>query len=66
MRSRCAALHRSAPEVRFPVPVEETYSATKYVVENASALKVNGSRLAVVGDSAGGNIAAAVTLLSGL
>jgi acetyl esterase len=53
-----------APEVQFPIPVEEAYSATKYVVENASTLKVNGSRLAVFGDSAGGNIAAAVTLLS--
>jgi acetyl esterase len=53
-----------APEVQFLIPVEEAYSATKYVVENASTLKVNGSRLAVFGDSAGGNIAAAVTLLS--
>ena len=53
-----------SPEAQFPIPVEEAYAATKYVAENGSTLDVNGSRLAVVGDSAGGNIAAAVTLLS--
>jgi acetyl esterase len=53
-----------APEVQFPVPLEEAYAATKYVAENGSTLNVDSSRLAVVGDSAGGNIATAVTLLS--
>jgi acetyl esterase/lipase len=53
-----------APEARFPIPVEEAYAATRYVAENGPTLNVDGSRLAVVGDSAGGNIAAAVTLLS--
>jgi acetyl esterase len=53
-----------SPEAQFPIPVEEAYAATKYVAENGSTLNVDGSRLAVVGDSAGGNIAAAVTLLS--
>jgi acetyl esterase/lipase len=53
-----------SPESQFPIPVEEAYAATKYVAENGSPLNVDGSRLVVVGDSAGGNIAAAVTLLS--
>ena len=53
-----------APEVQFPIPLEEAYAATKYVAENGSTLNVDSSRLAVVGDSAGGNIATAVTLLS--
>jgi acetyl esterase/lipase len=53
-----------APEAPFPIPLEEAYAATKYVAENGSNLDVDSSRLAVVGDSAGGNIAAAVTLLS--
>ena len=53
-----------APEAQFPIPLEEAYAATKYVAENGSNLNVDSSRLAVVGDSAGGNIAAAVTLLS--
>jgi acetyl esterase len=52
-----------APEAQFPIPLEEAYAATKYVAENGSNLNVDSSRLAVVGDSAGGNIAAAVTLL---
>ena len=53
-----------APEAQFPIPLEEAYAATKYVAENGSTLNVDSSRLAVVGDSAGGNMAAAVTLLS--
>jgi acetyl esterase len=53
-----------SPEAQFPLPVEEAYAATKYVAENGSVFQVDGSRLAVVGDSAGGNMAAAVTLLS--
>jgi acetyl esterase len=53
-----------APEAQFPVPLEEAYAVTKYVAENGSNLNVDSSRLAVVGDSAGGNIAAGVTLLS--
>jgi acetyl esterase len=53
-----------SPEAQFPIPVEEAYAATKYVAENGSVLNVDGSRLAVLGDSAGGNMAAAVTLLS--
>lgn len=55
--------HRT-PEVQYPVPNEEAYAATKYVVDNAKALNVDASRLAVAGDSAGGNMAAAVTLLA--
>ena len=53
-----------SPEAQFPIPVEEAYAATKYVAENGASLNVDGSRLAVAGDSAGGNMAAAVTLLS--
>lgn len=56
--------YRNTPDVKYPVPNEEAYAATKYVVENAKALNVDGSRLAVAGDSAGGNMAAAVTLLA--
>jgi acetyl esterase len=53
-----------APEVQFPVAVEEAYAATTYVVNNASRLNLDGRRLAVVGDGAGGNMAAAVTIMS--
>jgi acetyl esterase len=56
--------YRRTPDVVYPVPNEEAYAATQYVVANARALNVDASRLAVAGDSAGGNMAAAVTLLA--
>ena len=37
-----------APEVQFPIPLEEAYAVTKYVAENGSTLNVDSSRLAVV------------------
>ena len=53
-----------APEAQYPVPIEEAYTATNWVAENGKAINLDPSRLAVVGDSVGGNMAAAVTLLS--
>lgn len=53
-----------SPEAQFPVPIEQAYAATKYVAEHAKEFNVDPSRLAVVGDSVGGNMAAAVTLLA--
>jgi acetyl esterase len=53
-----------SPEARYPVPIEEAYAATKWVAENGSEIHVDSSRLAVVGDSVGGNMTAAVTLLA--
>ena len=53
-----------APEIQFPLSLEEAYAATTYVVNNASSLHLDGTRLAVVGDGAGGNMAAAMTIMS--
>jgi acetyl esterase len=53
-----------APEVQYPTNNEQAYAATQYVAENAKALNLDASRLAVAGDSAGGNMAAAITLLA--
>jgi acetyl esterase len=53
-----------SPEARYPVALEECYAATKWVVEHGSELNVDATRLAVAGDSAGGNLAAAVSLLA--
>lgn len=53
-----------SPEVRYPVAIEEAYAATRWVAENGRETNVDGTRLAVAGDSAGGNMVAAVTLLA--
>jgi acetyl esterase len=53
-----------APEARYPVAIEQVYTAAKWVAEHGDAIDVDGSRLAIAGDSVGGNMAAAVTLLA--
>ncbi|OZJ03712.1 hypothetical protein BZG36_03293, partial [Bifiguratus adelaidae] len=47
-----------SPEVRFPVAVNECDGVVSYVFEHAQELQVDGKRIAVAGDSAGGNLAA--------
>jgi acetyl esterase len=53
-----------SPEAKFPVAIEQAYGATKYVAENGEALGVDSSRLAIAGDSVGGNMAAVVAILA--
>ncbi len=53
-----------SPEAQYPIPIEEAYAATEWVAEHGSQINVDTSALAVVGDSVGGNMAAAVTLLA--
>ena len=53
-----------SPEARYPVAIEQAYAATKYVAEHGRELAVDPTRLALVGDSVGGNMAAAITLMA--
>ena len=57
-------LYTLSPEAKYPVSLEQAYAATKWVAQNSQAIHVDSSRLAVVGDSVGGNMVAAFTLLA--
>jgi acetyl esterase len=52
----------NAPEGKFPVPLEQCYDGLLWIVDHAQKFNTNPSRLAVVGDSAGGGMAAALCL----
>jgi acetyl esterase len=53
-----------SPEAKYPVAIEQAYLATKKIAEYGASLGIDPSRLAVAGDSVGGNMVAAVTLLA--
>lgn len=53
-----------APENTFPGPLEDCYTVLKWVFDDAAAMQVDTDRVAVGGDSAGGNLAATVSLLA--
>jgi len=53
-----------SPEARYPVAIEQDYAVTTYVAAHAGEFGVDPTRLAVAGDSVGGNMAAVVSLLA--
>jgi len=63
--ARCAVVsvdYRLAPEWKFPTAVEDTWDSLAWLRDNAAALRLDGSRIAVGGDSAGGTLAAVTAI----
>ena len=66
-RSGCCVIsvdYRLGPEHKFPAAVEDSFNSVKWIAANASQLRIDPKRMAVGGDSAGGNLAAVVSILA--
>lgn len=53
-----------SPEAQYPVPLEEIYTVVKYISQNGNLMNLDSSRLVIMGDSVGGNMATVVTLIA--
>ncbi|MYW62857.1 alpha/beta hydrolase fold domain-containing protein [Streptomyces sp. SID8379] len=53
-----------SPEARYPVAIEQNFTVARWIVDQGATKALDGDRLAVAGDSVGGNMAAALTLMA--
>ena len=66
IRGKCKVIfvmYRLAPKYMYPIPLKDCFTAYNWVVKNAEKLKIDSKRIAIGGDSAGGNLASAVALM---
>ena len=67
VHSGAVAIHAEysrSPEAKYPTAINECYAAAKWVAEHGAEINVDGSRLAIAGNSVGGNLTAAVALMA--
>lgn len=57
--------YRLAPKYQFPIPAEDCYQTYAWVLGHTDMLHINPDKIVIAGDSAGGNLALAVTLMAG-
>ena len=65
--ARCAVFsveYRKAPESPFPAAIDDCFSSLMFISGNSASLKINPNQIAIGGDSAGGNLAAAIALMA--
>ncbi len=65
--ARCQVIsvdYRQSPEYKFPIPNEDGYAATQYIMKHPEAFNADGRHIAIGGESAGGNMAAAVCMMA--
>ena len=65
--ARCRVIsvdYRMAPEHKFPAAVDDSAAATRWIIAQAAALKIDAARIAVGGDSAGGNLSAVLAIMA--